>query len=72
MSLFKKSRAHTTVVRGQSIEDDERRTSRLLITLMSVAVMISLLWAATFDLDEITRGTGKVIPIRRRASDQGR
>ncbi len=50
---------------GPSIEDDERRTSRLLVWTMGLAVAVALVWAATFDLDEITRGTGKVIPSSR-------
>ena len=48
-----------------SIEDDERRTSRHLVILMGAALTTSLLWAATFQLEEITRGTGKVIPSSR-------
>lgn len=48
-----------------TIEDDERRTSRNLVVLMGAAVTASLLWAATFHLEEITHGTGKVIPSSR-------
>lgn len=48
-----------------SVEDDERRTSRHLVILMGAALTTSLLWAATFQLEEITRGTGKVIPSSR-------
>jgi adhesin transport system membrane fusion protein len=48
-----------------SIEDDERRTSRHLVILMGSAVAVALLWAATFQVEEITRGTGKVIPSSR-------
>lgn len=48
-----------------SIEDDERRTSRHLVMLMGASLAVSLLWAATFHLEEITRGTGKVIPSSR-------
>ncbi len=49
----------------RSIEDDERRTSRHLIRLMALVLVLGLLWAASFELDEITRGTGKVIPSSR-------
>jgi adhesin transport system membrane fusion protein len=48
-----------------SIEDDERRTSRHLVLLMGTAVAVAVTWAATFQLEEITRGTGKVIPSSR-------
>ena len=48
-----------------SVEDDERLTSRHLVILMGAALTTSLLWAATFQLEEITRGTGKVIPSSR-------
>ena len=48
-----------------SVEDDERRTTRHLVILMGAALTTSLLWAATFQLEEITRGTGKVIPSSR-------
>ena len=48
-----------------SIEDDERRTSRHLVLFMGAALAAALLWAATFHLEEITRGTGKVIPSSR-------
>lgn len=48
-----------------SIEDDERRTSRRLVFLVSATLAVALLWAATFHLEEVTRGTGKVIPSSR-------
>ncbi len=65
MSLFQKNTPPLQTPTGASIEDDERRTSRNLIWTMGVALAVALLWAATFDLDEITRGTGKVIPSSR-------
>ncbi len=49
----------------KSIEDDERRTSRHLVFLIAGVLAATLLWAATFHLEEITRGTGKVIPSSR-------
>lgn len=65
MSLFPQNPQQLNLPGGLSIEDDERRTSRNLVRIMAVAVVAALLWAATFNLDEITRGTGKVIPSSR-------
>ena len=65
MFFFSKKPKHLTIPAGSSIEDDERRTSRNLVRIMSMALVAALLWAATFNLDEITRGTGKVIPSSR-------
>ena len=65
MSFFKKTPKHLITPSGSSIEDDERRTSRNLVRIMSLVLVAALLWAATFNLDEITRGTGKVIPSSR-------
>lgn len=65
MSLFPKNPQQLNLPGGLSIEDDERRTSRNLVRIMALAVVAALLWAATFNLDEITRGTGKVIPSSR-------
>ncbi len=48
-----------------SIEDDERRTSRNLVWIMSLTLVTAGAWAANFHLDEITKGTGKVIPSSR-------
>lgn len=48
-----------------SIEDDERRTSRNLVWIMSLTLVSACVWAANFHLDEITKGTGKVIPSSR-------
>ena len=64
MSIFQPSPS-ATIASVSSIEDDERRTSRHLVILMGSAVAVALLWAATFHLEEITRGTGKVIPSSR-------
>ncbi len=65
MSFFKKNPKHLSTPTGLSIEDDERRTSRNLVRIMGMVLVAALLWAATFNLDEITRGTGKVIPSSR-------
>lgn len=65
MSFFQKKSASHQLPAASSIEDEERRTSRNLVRIMALVVVAALLWAATFDLDEITRGTGKVIPSSR-------
>ena len=48
-----------------TVEDDERRASKILIWSTGFTLIIALAWAALFDLDEITRGQGKVIPSSR-------
>jgi len=48
-----------------SVDDEERRTSRWLLWLTVGALGSALLWAAVFELDEVTRGQGKVIPASR-------
>jgi adhesin transport system membrane fusion protein len=65
MSILKKKPKHLVIPAGSSIEDDERRTSRNLVRVMGMVVVAALLWAATFNLDEVTRGMGKVIPSSR-------
>ena len=65
MSFFQKNPKQRHLPAGASIEDEERRTSRNLVRIMALVVVAALLWAATFDVDEITRGTGKVIPSSR-------
>lgn len=65
MSLIKSKRHHISIPAGKSIEDDERRTSRNLVRIMTLTLVAGLLWAASFKLDEVTRGTGKVIPSSR-------
>ncbi|MFN8953476.1 MAG: hypothetical protein ACK5V9_00515, partial [Burkholderiales bacterium] len=62
MSISQKSHKPSTASTRSSIEDDERRTSRNLVVIIGVALVAALFWAATFSLEEITRGTGKVIP----------
>jgi membrane fusion protein, adhesin transport system len=65
MSTFQKNHKPSPYASGASIEDDERRTSRKLVAIIGFALIAALLWAASFDLEEITRGTGKVIPSSR-------
>ncbi len=65
MFFFKKKPTAHHQLEGISIEDDERRTSRNLVRILGVVLVAALLWAASFNLDEITRGTGKVIPSSR-------
>lgn len=48
-----------------SVEDEERRTSRWLLWLTVVTLGACIGWAALFQLDEVTRGQGKVIPASR-------
>lgn len=48
-----------------SVEDEERRTSRWLLWLTVGSLVSALTWAALFNLDEVTRGQGKVIPASR-------
>ncbi len=48
-----------------TVEDDERRTSTLLVWTTGITVLVALLWAGFFELDEITRAQGKVIPSSR-------
>jgi len=48
-----------------TVEDDERRASKTLVWATGATLLVALTWAAFFDLDEITRGQGKVIPTSR-------
>ncbi len=63
------SRQKNSLVRAgfgiATVEDDERRLSRLLVYTTLLTVVIGLVWAALFELDEITRAQGKVIPSSR-------
>ena len=63
------SRKKNTLVRAgfgiATVEDDERRTSRLLVYATLITVVAGLVWAGLFELDEITRAQGKVIPSSR-------
>ena len=48
-----------------TVEDDERRLSRILVWATMATLLAGLLWAGFFELDEITRAQGKVIPSSR-------
>ncbi|MGV0959177.1 MAG: HlyD family type I secretion periplasmic adaptor subunit [Limnohabitans sp.] len=48
-----------------TVEDDERRASKTLVWGTGITLLIALAWASAFQLDEITRGQGKVIPSSR-------
>lgn len=48
-----------------TVEDDERRASKYLVWFTGATLLLALVWAALFQLDEITRGQGKVIPSSR-------
>jgi membrane fusion protein, adhesin transport system len=56
---FNKSRDVVTV------DDEERRTTRHLVWLTGITLVVFLGWAAFFELEEITRGQGRVIPASR-------
>jgi adhesin transport system membrane fusion protein len=62
MIKYKASRSSFGV---NTVEDDERRASQTLIWATGLTLVLALLWAAFFELDEITRGQGKVIPSSR-------
>lgn len=49
----------------KTVEDDERQASKILIWSTGLTLVLALLWASHFELDEITRGQGKVIPTSR-------
>lgn len=48
-----------------TVDDEDRRASRQLLWLTGVTLVVFLGWAAFFDLEEITRGQGRVIPASR-------
>ena len=48
-----------------TVEDDERRASKWLVWATALTLLLSVLWAGTFELDEITRAQGKIIPSSR-------
>ncbi len=49
----------------RTVEDDEREASRILVWSTAATLLIGLIWAGYFNLDEITRGQGKIIPTSR-------
>lgn len=48
----------------QAILRQEPLRARVLLRLIGISVLIFLLWAAIAQLDEVTRGDGKVIPSK--------
>jgi adhesin transport system membrane fusion protein len=64
MSWFKK-KARSNTFGMHTVEDDERRASKVLVWVTALCLVVSLAWASYFQLDEITRGQGKVIPSSR-------
>ena len=48
-----------------TVEDDERRLSKILVWSTLATLLAGLVWAGFFELDEITRAQGKVIPSSR-------
>ena len=47
-----------------AISEQKLRGSRIAVLLSCAAVFVLLIWAALAQLDEVTRGEGKVIPSR--------
>lgn len=48
-----------------TVDEEERRASRWLLLATVLTLTVALVWAAVFQLDEVTRGQGKVIPASR-------
>lgn len=49
----------------RTVEDDERQASSLLVWVTAITLVVAIIWAGLFSLDEITRGQGKIIPLSR-------
>ena len=49
----------------RTVDDDERRASSALVWATGITLVAALVWAGFFELDEITRAQGKVIPSSR-------
>ena len=62
MTMRKASRSGFGV---KTVEDDERHASQMLVWATGLTLVLALVWAAMFELDEITRGQGNVIPTSR-------
>lgn len=57
---------HPTTMHGvDKVDDEERRASKQLLLMTAATLAAFLGWAAFFDLEEITRAQGKVIPVSR-------
>ncbi len=67
--MSQKSRNKTTLARAgfgiATVEDDERRMSQWLVYATLATLVAGLVWAGLFELDEITRAQGKIIPSSR-------
>ena len=48
-----------------TVDEEERRASQWLLWATVVTLVVALSWAAWFELDEVTKGQGKVIPASR-------
>lgn len=48
-----------------TVDEEERRTSQWLLWSTVMTLAVALAWAGWFELDEVTRGQGKVIPVSR-------
>ena len=48
-----------------TVDDEERRTSQWLLWSTLLTLTAAVTWASLFELDEVTRGQGKVIPASR-------
>lgn len=49
----------------RTVEDDERSASRWLVWATALSLLVALIWAGNSELDEITKGQGKIIPSSR-------
>ncbi|HBI83106.1 HlyD family efflux transporter periplasmic adaptor subunit [Orrella sp. NBD-18] len=65
MSKVNSGRKGLADERSLASEIDERRALRYLVWTTTLAVVAALVWASVFELEEITRGQGKVIPVHR-------
>lgn len=67
--MSQKSRNKTNLARAgfgiATVEDDERRMSQWLVYATLATLVAGLVWAGLFELDEITRAQGKIIPSSR-------
>jgi len=67
--MSQKSQNRTTLARAgfgiATVEDDERRMSQWLVYATLATLVAGLVWAGLFELDEITRAQGKIIPSSR-------
>jgi adhesin transport system membrane fusion protein len=62
MKFFRSKNANFGI---STVEDDERSASKSLVWATGLTLLLALCWASWFELDEITRGQGKVIPTSR-------